>query len=154
MFTNKHVVIAAIVAPVLAILAWFAVGQIAAEKAAPAEVGSSYPMIEKSNCRYESGFCDLENEDFKLILSLEPGLQGFDLMVNASHSLDTVLVAISVPADKRQPAQMKDIGGNGRLWRMQLQRLPLPEERIRVAVSSAGRTWFADAGTTFIDKYR
>ena len=70
-FTNKHVVIAMIVAPVLAVLAWFATGQLSGEKPQPAEQGKSYPLVEKSNCRYPSGACDLENENFKLRLTVE-----------------------------------------------------------------------------------
>ena len=79
MFTNKHVVIALIVGPILAILAWIGVGQIAGEKAAVAVAGNSYPLVEKSDCRYESGHCKLENEDFKLVLLLEQ--RGIDTML-------------------------------------------------------------------------
>ena len=66
MFTNKHVIVALIVAPVLSVLAWYAVGSFTGEQPTPAEPGQSYPLVEKSNCRYPSGECELENEDFSV----------------------------------------------------------------------------------------
>ena len=45
MWKNKHVIIALLVAPILAILAWFAVGQIAGEKAEVAEPGAQYTRL-------------------------------------------------------------------------------------------------------------
>ena len=66
MFKNKHVVIAMLVAPVLAIMAWFAVDYFVGERPHAATPGSAYTLVAKSNCRYASGQCDLENADFKL----------------------------------------------------------------------------------------
>ncbi|MGB1440048.1 MAG: hypothetical protein ACPG63_09740, partial [Luminiphilus sp.] len=63
---NRHVVTALLVAPLLAVLAWFLVGGIAGqpeEQPAPAEAGNSYPMIERPGCRYPGGDCGLSNED-------------------------------------------------------------------------------------------
>ena len=102
-FTNKHVVIALIVAPILAILAWFAVGQLAGEKALPAERGKSYPLVEKSNCRYESGRCDLENEDFKLLLQWQ---EGKNLMLQSAHPLQGVMIAVGNSGQELPPVAM------------------------------------------------
>ena len=41
---------------------------IVAERSHVAKPGSSYSLIAKSNCRYESGQCDLVNSDFKLTI--------------------------------------------------------------------------------------
>jgi hypothetical protein len=46
MWKNKHVVIAMIVAPILAVLAWFAVGALVGEKAQVAKPGGAYPDSE------------------------------------------------------------------------------------------------------------
>ena len=51
MWKDKHVVMAMIVAPILAIFAWVGVDYIVAEKAQPAEPGSMYPLVARSNCR-------------------------------------------------------------------------------------------------------
>jgi hypothetical protein len=68
MWKNKHVVIAMLVAPILAVIAWYGVDSIVAEQAQVATPGESYPMVARSNCRYDSGACDLVNNDFKLTL--------------------------------------------------------------------------------------
>ena len=68
MWKNKHVVIAMLVAPILAVIAWYGVDSIVAEQAQVAKPGDSYPLVARSNCRYDSGACDLVNNDFKLTL--------------------------------------------------------------------------------------
>ena len=68
MWKNKHVVIAMLVAPILAVIAWYGVDSIVAERAKAAKPGDSYPLVARSNCRYDSGACDLVNNDFKLTL--------------------------------------------------------------------------------------
>ncbi|MCH1492111.1 MAG: hypothetical protein L7T24_06105, partial [Luminiphilus sp.] len=72
---NRHFITALLVAPLLAVLAWFAVGQWVEEPALqpiPAQSGNSYPMIERPGCRYAGGDCGLSNEDFKLALAVTP----------------------------------------------------------------------------------
>jgi hypothetical protein len=54
-WSNKHVVIAALMAPVLALIANFRIGAMLGEDPQPAEAGQSYPLLEKPNCRYASG---------------------------------------------------------------------------------------------------
>ena len=71
-FKNKHLVVAMLVAPILAILAWYAIDVLVGEKPRPAEEGQSYPLAEKPNCRYGSGACGLKNADFELQLSTRP----------------------------------------------------------------------------------
>src|SRR5210317_2361133 len=66
MFKNKHVIVAMLVAPILSIMAWFAVDYFVGERPHAAKEGAAYTLIAKSNCRYDSGQCDLENSDFKL----------------------------------------------------------------------------------------
>jgi len=51
LLTNKHMIIAMLVAPVLAVLAWFAVGEFAGEQAHKAEAGREYPLVEQSILR-------------------------------------------------------------------------------------------------------
>ena len=68
MWKNKHVVIAMLVAPILAVMAWYGVDSMVAEQAQVATPGESYPMVARSNCRYDNGACDLVNNDFKLTI--------------------------------------------------------------------------------------
>jgi len=65
-----------LVAPLLAIFAWYGVDAIVAEKAESAKPGEFYRLVGRSNCRYESGQCDLFNSEFKLVIravKVQPG---------------------------------------------------------------------------------
>jgi hypothetical protein len=150
MFTNKHVIIAMIVAPILSVLAWFAVGNLTGEKPRVAEAGKSYPLVEKSNCRYESGVCDLENEDFKLVLSFEDGVAGQQLVLRASHPLEGVMMSVAQPDSTAQPRAMRAADGRGQEWRTAVEARPAPDQRIRLVASAAGTSYFGDAGTLFL----
>lgn len=150
MFTNKHVVIALIVGPVLAILAWVGVGQIAGEKAAVAVAGKSYPLVEKSDCRYESGHCRLENEDFKLILRVEQ--RGIDtvLVLESEHALEGVLLSVTEPDSSTSPAAMRASSAQNLKWLIPMEEVPTPQQRIYLVASSGGVQYFGDAATLFI----
>jgi len=150
MFTNKHVIIALIVAPILSILAWFAVGNLKGEKPAPAQVGQSYPLVEKSNCRYTSDACDLENEDFRLVLSYRDSAAGQQLVLRSSHALEGVLVVIGPAESEEQPDMMRSSDGQGLEWRVELGARPAPQERIRLVARATGSTYFGEAGTVFL----
>jgi len=150
MFTNKHVIVAMIVAPILSILAWFAVGNLGGEQAAPAQAGQSYPLVEKSNCRYPSGSCDLENGDFKVRLFMPEGLAGKQLVLSASHALQGVVVSVSTPDSDSSPSAMRATDGQGLEWHIALASSPTPQDRIRVVVRAAGSSYFGDAATTFL----
>ncbi len=60
MFRNKHLILAFLIAPVLAIIAWFSVDYFVAEKPHSAKPGASYELIAKPNCRRFSRRCDLK----------------------------------------------------------------------------------------------
>ena len=154
MLSNKHIIIALLVTPVLAILAWFSVGALVGEKAHQAEAGRSYPLVERSNCRYDSGQCDLRNEDLRLSIRFDAAIDGPQLLLQASHSLDGALLAVAGADDKvpPQPMLMKD--SRGQHWVLSLSRMPLPTERLRLVVQSGGSQWFADASTAFLERYR
>jgi hypothetical protein len=147
--TNKHVVIAMIVAPILAVMAWFATGQFAGETPQAAVPGQSYPLVEKSNCRYPSGACDVENEGLRLRLTAgEAG--GNELLLTSSHPLDGVVLGVGSADEETEPAAMRAADGQRLEWRLQLGAAPLPVQRIRLVALAAGSSYFADVGTTFL----
>jgi hypothetical protein len=147
--TNKHVVIAMIVAPILAVMAWFAAGQFAGETPQAAVPGQSYPLVEKSNCRYPSGACDVENEGLRLRLTAgEAG--GNELLLTSSHPLDGVVLGLGSADEETEPAAMRAADGQRLEWRLQLGAAPLPVQRIRLVALAAGSSYFADVGTTFL----
>ena len=174
---DRHVIAALLVAPVLALLAWFAVGSLDGEKARPARAGAAYPLLEKSNCRYESGACDLENADFKARLMFSdssrghradnfpadfagasradfaddrPPKAGARLDLYASHALDSVLVSLARAHGDAAPSAMIPVDREGRRWQLELERRPDPGQRLRLVLSRRGTAYFAEASTAFL----
>jgi hypothetical protein len=148
-FTNKHVVIAMIVAPILAILAWFAVGQIAGEKPSLAIQGKAYPLVEKSNCRYSSGLCELENEEFKLVLELDEDL---NLSVRSAHTLTGIMIAVGNPQQSIEPVAMTATDNTAKHWHLRLAVMPGVEDRLRLVAATKTNAYFGDAASTFIER--
>lgn len=147
--TNKHVIIAMLVAPVLAVLAWMAVGQFAGEQPHKAQPGRDYPLVEQSNCRYASGACDLGNEDFRIRLVLDTSAEPV-LVLSASHPLDGVLLSVGSAEQNLPPEKMRAADGQGLEWRVLLGRVPSAQERIRLVATAAGSAYFAEASTLFM----
>ena len=150
MFTNKHVIVAMIVAPILSILAWMAVGSFTGEQAAPAQAGQSYPLVSKSNCRYPSGACDLENEGIRLRLTAATE-GGSELILSSSHTLDGVVLGVGDAEEETQPVMMRAVDGQGLEWRLELGSSPRFDQRIRLVAMAGGSRYFADAATAFLE---
>ena len=154
MFTNKHIIVALLVTPVLAILAWTAVGEIVGEKPGQAVPGQSYPMVERSNCRYDSGQCDLHNEDLQLNINFEQSVSGPVLLLSSNHSLDAALLGVTTDGETGVPHDMLRQDSTGLKWTLPLDDVPAPEQRLLVVVNSGGSHWFADTSTAFLARYR
>jgi len=65
MFRNKHLIIAMLVTPVLAVIAYFATDMMVGEKPHAAKPGTLYKLSASPNCRFESGKCTLKNGELK-----------------------------------------------------------------------------------------
>ena len=150
MFTSRHIMIAIIVAPALSIAGWWAAGEFAREQPQLARPGQSYPLLEKSNCRYSSGACDLENAALKLSLLYAQGRSGKALLLRSSHRLEGVLMSLGPRDEEAQPRPMVAVDDTGRQWRLVLASLPNVEDRIRLVASASGSAYFGDAGTVFL----
>lgn len=148
---NKHVVVAALVAPVLAILAWFALDLLMGERPKPALEGQSYPLVERSNCRYASGSCALANGDFKLELTTEgTAPDRVILTLSSVFPLDGAMVAmVDGQGDDAPPVPMRPGSGDGLSWSLDIARPDPERQRLRLVVSSAGVLYFGDVATAF-----
>lgn len=144
-FTNKHVVLALIIAPILSVIAWFAVDAFIGEQPHAAKTGQSYPLVAQSNCRYESGACDLENEDFTVTIQLIDG----SYLLSSEYRIESALMAAGSSAEVPAPNPMQPIGATGKSWRIDGLGVPEAEDRIFVVIQSNGVTFFGDAATVF-----
>ncbi len=153
MWKNKHVVVALLVAPILSILAWYAVGNLFGEKPHAAKKGETYTLVGRSNCRYASGACDLHNSDFQL--TLMPDLlaaSSVALTLTSSHPLQSAALGLVDGGDAQQPAPMTRTGDTGTRWQGLLPRPSSPDATIRIAVTARGATWYAEIPVVWLEK--
>ncbi len=153
MFKDKHVVVAMLVAPVLAVIAWYGVDQIVAEKPTAIEAGGTYTLLARSNCRYDSGQCDLENADLKL--SLVPGLRSgsrVEMQLESSVILQSATLGIHSDGSDADaiPSRMVRIDELGYLWGARLELENSEASVLRLAVRAQDATWYAEVPTVFI----
>ena len=148
---NKHMVTAAIVAPVLALIGYFGVNALVGESPHAAEEGQSYQLVEMPSCRYGSGRCRLKNGDFELNLSTE-SLDGgrMQLMLESEFPLDGVKVAlVEDEAGEKQPVDMWPMGTDGLRWSLEIARPDPERNRLRLVASASGSLYFGDAAMKF-----
>ena len=152
MFRNKHLIVAMLVAPVLAIMAWFAVDYFVAERPHAAREGAAYTLVAKSNCRYDSGQCDLENGDFKLSIRPTSSTAGSLLLeMTSNFPLQSATVGLVNDGLPAAPVSMEATAENALLW---VGRIDLPagsNSELRIAVTAQGAAWYAEVPTDFLD---
>ncbi len=148
---DKHVVIAMLMAPALALLAYFGIGAILGEDPQPAEAGQNYPLAEKPNCRYASGTCGLKNAEFELTLTFARLNGGRILLRLASaHPLEGVLIAVADDGGEEQiPVAMRPAGENGLAWSLDMAHPDAETQRLHLVASAAGVHYFGDISTAF-----
>ncbi len=151
MWKNKHVVVAMLVAPVLAIMGWFAVDYFVAERPQAARPGAAYPLVARPNCRYASGRCELVNNDFLLSLKLTTDTGLPVLHLSASHPLSEAHGAIgAAPGGLDEPRAFSADAAGGTDWSLELDSEPAAGDTLRVAVKAQQSTYYAEIGTAFM----
>jgi hypothetical protein len=152
MFRNKHLIVAMLIAPVLAITAWFAIDYFVAERPHSAKEGAAYTLIAKSNCRYDSGQCDLENGEFKL--SIRPAsvtAEGVQLEMTSAFPLQSATLGLVNDGVPATPSAMEPTTGEALLWTALIGRSSGDTSTLRIAVTAQSATWFAEVPTVFIE---
>lgn len=153
MFKNKHITTAFIVAPILAILSYFATDYIVSDIPSVAEDGQSYSLLARPNCRYQSGKCTLVNGDLEIrlnLLKLDTGETV--LQANTSHPLKGVRVALVNQAQVNQetpPLAFAKVDEKGTSWRLQMTEAHLAADEIRIATLSESTIFYGSSETTF-----
>lgn len=151
-FSNKHILAAMIVSPILAIITYFAIDYVVKEKPHVAQQGQSYPLIAKSNCRYSSGQCNLENSDFKASLKVENIDGQASLSLDVNHPLEGVMIGIAKEGDDIQqvvPAAMTNQGDSNQNWTMPLDFKVDDTTTLAIAISANGAQYFGETRMAF-----
>ncbi len=149
--TNKHVVVALIVTPILAVLGYFAVDAMVSEVPHAAVAGGRYELVEKPNCRYNSGVCGLKNGDFELKLSTEwREAGGAQLVLRSIFPLQGARVALVAEGAAEKPVQdMQRVDQQGLNWALELPSLDPDMDRLRVVVAANNTVYYGDVGMKF-----
>lgn len=111
-FKNKHVVVALIVAPILAILSWYATGFIVDEKEHVMKDGSIYTLVVRPNCRWASGKCTLSNSDLQIDITGKYTSHTLELDIKSPVPLSEIKIAY----DKKDKPQSMVYDSKNDLW--------------------------------------
>jgi len=148
--TNKHLIIAMIVAPLLAFISYYGVDRMVSEKPHKAIEGNFYPLVAKSNCRYQSGECTLENGDISVTITMESNSQDMvDLAVTANHSLQNIQVALAESSQSPAPTAMQTQNDEQTQWQLRLPGNASEDSRLQIALAIDNTMYFGETGTTF-----
>ncbi|SMN13945.1 hypothetical protein BHECKSOX2_1175 [Bathymodiolus heckerae thiotrophic gill symbiont] len=154
-FKNKHVITSLIVAPILAIMSYFAVDYYVAETPHKAEEGQLYKMLAKPNCRWESGQCDLTNGDLELSITPENKIYGKNnFSLTSSVPLNGVKFAL---VDKKNghslPKSMVLLKSDKTLWQSS-QVSVTKSDFIQLVISVNNSVFYAEVPAIFTYKDR
>ena len=149
---NKHVILAMFVAPVLAIIAYFATDYVVSEKPRQAQQGNSYKLAAKSNCRYQSGQCTLYNGDVEVNVRAER-INGslIELSLHANMPLQNVLVSSVVATEETDPVVMQPAVSEENTWRAKIDIFDVEKSALRLVLELSGLLFYAETPAVFID---
>ena len=144
MFRNKHLVLALLVAPVLALIAWFSVDYFVAERPHAAIPGAAYELIAKPNCRRASGRCDLANKDVAITV---PSYDDAGADVGLTSTIAADRAALGLAGD--DPAALARLDKQGKRWAGRITGNIDAAGRMRVAIVISNTTFYAEVPVTF-----
>ena len=151
MFKNKHVIIALLVAPMLAIMAWFAVDYFVAERPQAASAGESYPLVAKPNCRRLSDGCELTNADLSLTLVVtEADPMGASVELTSVFPLEQAAVGLANDdVDEGPPTVLESADAEGLSWNGYVAGRIEADTSMRVLVRANEATFYGEVPVTF-----
>lgn len=152
MLKNKHLIVAMLVAPVLSILAYVGTDMALSEKPHAAKKGEVYKLRSKSNCRYTSGLCDMENGEFKVQFRSE-NLTSDQLTLSLRSKLPLQGIKLSLVnnADEEgSPIDMQVMDSENLNWQLTLPAPASNESWLRVAIQANDSLYYGDTQTEFV----
>lgn len=163
--SNKHVIAALLITPLLALGGYFVAGFWVNETPHAAKADGQYRLVAKSNCRYSSGQCELQNGDFKLLLTSKKNVieentneytneknadpKNHSLLITSAHPLDHLALTIEQPSDNPAPQQVKAIDSTRLIWRF--DNITVDSGHRLFLVAQIGTTYyFSESDITFL----
>jgi hypothetical protein len=149
---NKHLVVAMLVAPVLAIIAYFAVDHVVSEKPHVATQGKSYKLAAKPNCRYQSGRCTLVNGDVEINVRVQRITDALiELTVESNLPAQRVLAAFTGKNETEEPVVLQSYDPDKTIWNATFAMVDPETSHLRLALELGSAAFFAETPAVFID---
>lgn len=150
--TNKHVVAAMIVTPILAILGYLAVDVLVREKPHAAIDGDAYPLVAKSNCRYTSGQCEMKNGSLNMRIAPEFNDNGtLTLALISNQPLQSAQFAVAnVEQTETQPVSWAAQNPDGTQWSATID-VPQPNQQLQLVVHASDSIFYGETGLEFLN---
>lgn len=151
-YKNKHVILAMFVAPVLSIIAYFAVDFIVSEKPHSAREGNSYRLVADSNCRYKSGHCSLQNGDVKIMLEAKAvSEKQIELYLNSELPVQYAVITYIEEAIESEPVQLQASQSQKNTLYAKLGLVAPEKSHLRLALKIYNTMYYAETPAVFID---
>ena len=149
---NKHMILAMFVAPVLAIIAYFSVDYMVSEKPQAAQQGATYKLAARSNCRYQSGACTLNNGDVEIhIRAQRIDKKTVDLVMHSELPMQHAVVSYVAENFASEPTLMDASSAESSDWRVRLVLDDLSNSTLRLAFTIADTVYYAETSAVFVD---
>ncbi|MGF1698436.1 hypothetical protein L4D20_23005 [Vibrio kyushuensis] len=152
MFKSKHFIVAMLVTPVLSILAYVGTDMALSEKPHAAKKGEAYKLLSKSNCRYTSGLCDMENGEFKIQFRSE-SVTDEQLYLSLTSKLPLQGIKLSLVDSLEatgDPIAMQSVDETNQKWHISLPAPTSDENWLRVAAQASDTLYYGDTQTIFV----
>lgn len=153
MFRNFHFIVALLVAPFLAVMAWYAADTALGERKEEAKEGLGYELMGESDCRYESGTCTMSNGNFELAIQVDRAGEGeLAVQLESAHALDGVSMGwVNPGAEKAGQTPLNAANDKRTRWQGVIPGEASTKARMRVLTRADGTSYYGEAKTVFID---
>lgn len=151
-YKNKHVILAMFIAPLLAIIAYFAVDYVVSEKPHSAQEGNSYRLVGDSNCRYKSGRCTLQNGDVKIMLQVKRvSEEQVELYLSSELPVQNAVISYVDEAIESEPVKLQASQSQRNTLQTRLDLISPEKSHLRLALKIDNTIYYAETPTIFID---
>ncbi|MGM0451511.1 MAG: hypothetical protein ACQERE_11820 [Pseudomonadota bacterium] len=153
MFRNFHFIVALLVAPFLAIMAWYAADSALGDREEEAKEGLGYELLGESNCRYESGTCTMSNGNFEVDIKVDRAGEGeLAVRLESAHALDGVSMGwVNPGAEEAEQTPLSATNNKRTRWEGVIPGEASTKARMRILSRADGASYYGEAKTVFID---
>ncbi len=139
-----------IIAPILAIASYYLVDLMVKEKPIKAVAGQAYKLTAKSNCRFSSGACNLENGNFKSTITIATTDGKQTLLLKANNSLQQAAVGFVTSDGKESgPFELTASDDSSKQWFTEFSVPADANTLLRIVLSAKDAHYYSETNMGF-----